>query len=135
MKINGYVFMFLAVFLAITDTVYWVLSKDPTGTTCIALAGGLGLLIGFYLLFTATRMETRADDRPDADISEGAGVVGHFSPGSWWPIMIAASVLFVILGIIFGVWMLLLGVLFLLFTVTGLLFEHYAGYNARDWVS
>lgn len=133
MKVNGYVFSIIAAFLAITASVYWYLSRDPTGATCIALAGGLGLLIGFYLLFTATRMEARPEDRGDADISEGAGVIGHFSPGSWWPILIAGSVLFVILGIIFGVWLLLLGVLALGIAVVGLLFEHYAGANARDW--
>lgn len=133
MKVNGYVFSAFAAFLSGLAIVYWYLSRDPTGTTCIALGGGLGLLIGFYLLFTATRMEARPEDRGDADISEGAGVVGHFSPGSWWPILIATSVLFVILGIIFGVWLLLGGVLFLGIAVTGLLFEHYAGYNARDW--
>ena len=133
MKVNGYVFSLIAAFLAATAIVYWYLSRDPTGATCIALAGGLGLLIGFYLLFTATRMEARPEDRGDADISEGAGVVGHFSPGSWWPILIAGSVLFIILGIIFGVWLLLLGILALGIAAMGLLFEHYTGANARDW--
>ena len=133
MKSNGYVFSAIALFLAITAGVYWYLSRDPTGATCIALACGLGVLIGFYLLFTATRMEARPEDRADADISEGAGVMGHYSPYSWWPILIAAAVLFVILGIIFGVWLLLMGVVFLGITTAGLLFEHYAGANARDW--
>ena len=133
MKINGLVFGIIAAFLAVTSIVYWDLSRDPSGTTCLAIGCGLGVLIGFYLLFTASRFDDGPDDRPAADISEGAGVLGHFSPGSWWPILIAASVLLIILGVIFGVWLLLLGIAFIGVTVMGLLFEHYAGYNARDW--
>ncbi len=133
MKINGYFFAVIAVFAAIVDVVYWYLSKDPTGTTCIALTGGLGFLISFYLLFTARRMEARPEDRADADISEGAGEIGHFSPGSWWPLAITVALLPVLLGIIFGYWLSAIGVLLLLVALTGLLFEHYAGAQARDW--
>lgn len=133
MKANGYLFGFISAFLAVTDVVYWYLSKDPTGTTAIALSSGLGFLIGFYLLFTARRMDARPEDRGDADISEGAGEIGHFSPGSWWPILISASVLPVILGFAFGYWLTVIGVAMLVVALTGLLFEHYAGAQARDW--
>ena len=41
MKIEGYVFAFIAAFLVPVTIVYWVLSQDPTGTTCLALSIGL----------------------------------------------------------------------------------------------
>lgn len=133
MKVNGYLFGFICGFLLVADTVYWYLSRDPTGTTALALAAGLGFLIGFYLLFTARRMEARPEDRGDADISEGAGQIGHFSPGSWWPVLISGSILPIMLGFAFGYWLTIIGIVGLLVTTTGLLFEHYAGASARDW--
>jgi len=132
-KINGYVFGFMSTFLGILSGVYWYLSRDPAGATALAMSCGLAFLISFYLLFTARRMEARPEDRGDADISEGAGPVGHFSPGSWWPVLISGSVAPLLLGIIFGLWLSVIALILLLVTVSGLLFEHYAGANARDW--
>jgi len=133
MRTNGYVFAFIFAFATILDVVYWYLSKDPTGTTCIALTAGLGFLISFYLLFTARRMEGRPEDRADADVSEGAGEIGHFSPGSWWPLLITMSIVPLLLGIVFGLWLTAIGVIFLFMATSGLLLEHYTGAQARDW--
>lgn len=130
-KVEGYLFAFVAVFLAAVDVVYWFMSHDPTGTTCIALTVGLGGLSGFYLLVTARRSGPRPEDRGDADISEGAGDLGHFSPGSPWPIGLAFSANLVFLGLIFGVWLSFIGAAGLLLTLTGLLFEHYRGHNVH----
>ena len=52
MKVEGYLVVGCAVFFAGADIVYWHFSKDPTGTTALALAVGLAFLTGFYLLFT-----------------------------------------------------------------------------------
>ena len=38
MKVEGYLFLFIAVFLAPVDVVYWFTSHDPTGTTAIVPA-------------------------------------------------------------------------------------------------
>jgi lipooligosaccharide transport system permease protein len=45
MKVEGYLFAFIAVFLAGADVVYWFTSHDPTGTTALALGVGLGTLV------------------------------------------------------------------------------------------
>lgn len=133
MKTNGLLFAAISAFLGVAAAVYWWLSRDPTGATCIALSCGLAFLIGFYLLFTARRMDALPEDRGDADISEGAGQIGHFSPGSWWPIAISGAIVPVVLGIAFGYWLTAIGVLLLVVALMGLLFEHYAGTAARDW--
>ncbi|HEV7208738.1 MAG TPA: cytochrome c oxidase subunit 4 [Mycobacteriales bacterium] len=130
-KVEGYVFGFIAIFLVIVDVVYWYMSHDPTGTTCIALAAGLGGLSGFYLSYTARRTGPRPEDRGDADISEGSGDLAHFSPGSVWPVGMAFSVNTAFLGIIFGLWITFIGAAALLFTLSGLLFEHYRGNNTH----
>jgi len=126
-KIEGYLFSFICVFLIIADIVYWFMSHDPTGTTCIALGAGLGALSGGYLTYTARRTGPRPEDRDEAEPSEGAGEVGHFSPGSPWPIAIALSANVFALGLIFGFWLCFIAAVTMLYSVTGLLFEHYRG--------
>ena len=90
MKAERNLFVLLAVFLGGSTIVYWFTSKDPTGTTALALSAGLGALIGYYALFSlGRRMAPRPSDRGDADIAEGAGELGFFSPHSWWPLIAA----------------------------------------------
>ncbi|MHB8341642.1 MAG: aa3-type cytochrome oxidase subunit IV [Mycobacteriales bacterium] len=131
MKVEGYVFGFLFAFLAVSDVVYWFLSHDPTGTTALALAAGLGLLISFYMFVTGRRLGLRPEDRGDADVSEGAGVVGHFSPGSPWPVLIAFSAAVFFLGFVYGLWLSVLGGIGMLVNITGLLFEHFVGQQSE----
>lgn len=129
MKVEGYLFAFLAVFFVPVTIVYWLLSGDPTGTTCLALTIGLAFMIGYYLLFTARRMEARPEDRPDAEISEGSGEVGFFPPYSWWPIALAAGFSITMVGLVIGPFLAAIGVGILAVSLLGLLFEYYVGIN------
>ena len=129
MRVEGLIFSLLAVFLFAMAAVYWLVSRDPTGFTCILLAGGLELIVGYYLLFTARRLEPRPEDREDAEIAEGAGEVGFFAPHSWWPIALAGSFTVTTLGLVFGPFLILIGVGALLVSLSGLLFEYYVGIN------
>lgn len=129
MKIEGYLFTFFAAFLLPVTIVYWLLSKDPTGTACLAMSIGLAFMVGYYLLFTARRMDARPEDRPDADISEGSGEVGFFPPHSWWPIALAAAFSTLMLGLIFGPFLVAIGTGMLAVTLSGFLFEYYVGLN------
>ena len=126
MKVEGYIFAGIAVFLAGTDVVYWVYSNDPTGTTALALATGLGALVGTYLLVNARRMEPRLEDRDDADISDGAGELGFFSPYSWAPLWCAIAAATCFLGIIFGWWLFFIGASFAVPAIGSMLFEYYS---------
>lgn len=129
MKVEGYLFSGLAVFLAVVSVIYGVLSGEVVGTTCLALSGGLALIVGYYILFTARRMDDRPEDRADAEISEGAGEVGFFAPHSWWPILLAASFAVTTLGLVFGPFVGIIGFFALMIAVSGLLFEYYVGVN------
>jgi len=124
MKVEGIVFTIIGVFLGICGLVYWFLSGDPTGTTALAITFAFGMLVGGYLLFTARRMEPRPQDRPDAEVYEGEGELGHFSPGSYFPFFIAASAATVLLGVQFGYWLAIIGGVILLGSVIGLVFEN-----------
>ena len=74
------------------------------------------------------RIDPRPEDLEDAEIAEGAGELGFFSPGSYWPFWIAVSATVTGAGAaMVEVWLMIVGVLMILFTVSGLLFEYYRG--------
>lgn len=86
MKIQGKMFIWLSVFILVMACVYGVWSKEPAGTTALFLAFGLSIMIGFYLGFTARRVDTGAQDNKEADVADDAGELGFFSPHSWQPL-------------------------------------------------
>jgi hypothetical protein len=129
MKVEGLVFAFMSAFLLTITAVYWLLSRDPTGSTALGLSGGLAFIIAYYLSFTARRMEARPEDRPDAEIAEGAGEMGFFSPHSWWPIIAAGAFSLVGMGLIFGRFMLIIGIPSVMLAAVGFTFEYYLGIN------
>ncbi len=99
---------------------------EVAGVTALVLTCGLALIIGSYLWFVSRRIDPRPEDRLDADIAEGAGELGFFSPGSYWPVGIAFAAMVAGLGLAFSqYWLLALGLLGVLFAVGGLLFEYY----------
>ena len=59
MKVEGWLFLGCGFFFAAVDIVYWYTSKEPTGTVALALAVGLAILTGFYVLFTGRRLPRR----------------------------------------------------------------------------
>jgi hypothetical protein len=123
-RAEGFLFTILAVFLAGMTVIYYFTSKDPTGTTALALSAGLGTLIAYYALFLSRRMRPRPSDRADADIEEGAGELGFFSPHSWWPLIAAAASAMLMLGLIFGWWLFIIGALAQIAGVVGILFQY-----------
>jgi hypothetical protein len=59
-------------------------------------------------------------------VSDGAGDVGFFSPGSYWPIALAASAALVGIALaFFYVWLLIIAGVLLLIAVGGLVFEYH----------
>jgi Cytochrome c oxidase subunit IV len=131
MKVEGWLFVGCAAFFAIMDVIYWHFSKDPTGTTALALSVGLAFLTGFYLLFTGRRLPPRPEDRPEAEIAEGTGELGFFSPHSWWPLITGMSAAVAALGAAIGWWLFLIGMLFVLLSAIGFVFEYYRGQYAH----
>ncbi len=131
MKVEGWLFVGCAAFFAVVDVIYWHFSKDPTGTTALAFSVGLAFLTGFYLLFTGRRLPPRPEDRPDAEIAEGTGELGFFSPHSWWPLITGMSAAVAALGAAIGWWLFLIGMLFVLLSAIGFVFEYYRGQYAH----
>jgi hypothetical protein len=89
----------------------------------------MAFIVGYYVLFTASRIDARPEDREDAEIAEGAGEVGFFAPHSWWPMALAFSSALTASGIVFGAFLIVIGAFSLLIALSGLLFEYYVGVN------
>jgi Cytochrome c oxidase subunit IV len=119
------------VFFGVIDIIYWHFSKDPTGTTALFFSVCLAFLTGFYLLFTGRRLPPRAEDVPDAEISDGTGELGFFSPHSWWPLITGLSAAVAALGVAVGWWLFLIGMLFVFLSAIGFVFEYYRGQYAH----
>lgn len=128
MRVEARMFLGLTAFLFIIAAIYGFWSKDPIGATALVLSGGLTGLCGSYFYFISRRIDERPEDRADAEISEGAGELGFFSPGSYWPFGVALAAMIMGLGLAFWYyWLIALGALCVLVTVAGMLFEYYTG--------
>lgn len=104
MKTEGLVFTATGTFFAVLAAIYWFTSYEVAGSTMLLLCVGLGLIPGLWLLWWSRRMAPRPEDRPDADIAEGAGPVGAFPGPTVWPVLIAAGAVLAANGIAFGIW-------------------------------
>jgi hypothetical protein len=140
MNANVKLYWILTVFFLILAGLYTVWSIldqahqriEWVGTITLLLSGLLWALIAFYLgkVYSAQGAEL-AEDRLDANIEDGDAEQGHFSPWSWWPIVLAASVSLVFLGVAIGPWISFIGGGILIVSLVGWTYEYYRGYFAR----
>jgi hypothetical protein len=134
MRLESRIFLWIALFVFVIAGVYagWTArnggSVEVAGTAALVLSGGLLGLSGSFFWFVSRRIDARPEDRNDAEIAEGAGELGFFSPGSYWPVAIAFGAMMTGVGMaIVQYWLMALGILFILITAAGLLFEYYVG--------
>jgi hypothetical protein len=120
--IGGFMYLCGGTYAWWTDKVGRV---EWAGTMELLLAGTLAVAIGMYFAFVARRIRPRPEDR-DATVAEGAGDMGFFSPGSYWPLGLGLAVSVGSIGIAMGQsWLAILGLIGVFFTTGGLLFEYY----------
>ena len=131
MKVEALIFNIIAVFCIGAAIVYGFWAQEPIGTTALVLSGGLNGLIGGFFWFVSRRIDARPEDRKDAEMADGAGELGFFSPSSYWPLTLGLCIGMMGLGLIFWYsWLILMGAVFVVIAVGGLLFEYYVGQNA-----
>lgn len=131
MKIEAYLFSGLSLFLFAAAAVYGVWAHEPVGIVALILSGGFCGLIGSYFWFIMRRIELRPEDRTDADIAEGAGELGFFSPHSYWPFNLGLSAFVIAIGTaLWQTWLMTIGGAAMILSIGGLLFEYYIGQNS-----
>ncbi|MFH9721704.1 cytochrome c oxidase subunit 4 [Streptomyces sp. NPDC017254] len=132
MKIQGKMFIWLSVFILAMAILYGVWSKEPVGTTALFLAFGLSIMIGYYLAFTAKRVDAMAQDDKEADVADEAGELGFFAPHSWQPLSLAVGGALAFLAIAMGWWILYFSAPLILVGLFGWVFEFYRGENQNQ---
>jgi hypothetical protein len=138
MKPEARIFLWIALFCFVVAGIYagWTNWNsgggiEVAGTAALILSGGLFGITGSFFWFVSRRIDPRPEDRNDAEIAEGAGELGFFSPGSYWPVAIAFGAMVTAMGMAtVQYWLVGLGVVFILITTGGLLFEYYTGENS-----
>ena len=134
MKIEARLFELLTAFFFLAAIIYTLFTAftskgvEWVGVTGMFFAGGLTLIVGTYFRFVARRVEIRPEDYEDAEVEDGAGELGFFSPGSWWPILIAAFAAIFAVGFATGnLWLSILMAVCIIGASAGLVFEYHVG--------
>lgn len=125
MKASWKLFGGLSVFYVIMTVIYWQIGGEEVGIAGMLLSACLAGMVGFYVWFTQKRIGvTLPEDNITAEIADGAGELGFYSPHSWWPLPVAMSACVFALGLIVGWWLSLIGLGALVISIIGMVTEY-----------
>ncbi len=142
MKIESSFLIGVGVFFGCVGLIYWFLSYEDGGTMMLFGTAALGLLPGSYYYFWHRRFDghkyffwgrtdrvvgPRPEDRSDATIEEGAGIVSTFPGSSVWPFTLGLGAFVLLLAFVFGTWMALVGVSLVVTALIGVTAESRRG--------
>ena len=127
MRIEGLFLVGIAIFFGIVGTIYWFWSYEQGGTVMLAGTTLLGLVPGSYYLWWSRRMKPRPEDRTDATIEEGHGVIGSFPNSSIWPFILGMGLFLIVLSMVFGIWLLTPGAALVISALVGVTVESRRG--------
>lgn len=142
MRTNAILMWILGVFFILAAAAYtlWVVGAagwnwahmEWVGTVTMALSAALAFFLAYYIgrVHKAQGAEM-AQDRDDADIDDDDPELGHFSPWSWWPLVLGSAIAIVFLGLAVGTWVVALGVPLAIVAIVGWTYEYYRNYFAR----
>jgi hypothetical protein len=124
-KANWQLFTGLSVFYVLMTVVYWYVGGEAVGITGMLLAACLAGMVGFYVWFTQKRIgKLMPSDNLTAEISDGAGELGFYSPHSWWPLPVALAAVAMGMGLIIGWWLTIIATTALFFGIIGWVTEY-----------
>ena len=129
MKIDTWTFLVLVIFFIVAAVIYTITAgaEEPVGVVALWLTAGMAAIIGSFLWVASRRLEqARPEDDDDADVADGAGELGFFSPGSYWPFGLALAVAGTAVATAFWLaWLMIIMGTFLMMAICGLVFEYH----------
>lgn len=133
MKVETGIFLGGVAFFLPIGIIYGFLTgfKEWVGFPAILMVAIMSGFIGFYLLKTSKSVGIRPEDRADGEIHENSGVVGAFSPWSWWPIFLAGGAAIGFLGLAVGWWVFYIGAGVAALGLIGWVYEYSTGDHAH----
>ena len=123
-------FYAVALFFGILDVLYTVggiyLTEDSrlsgvdwTGTSALTMSFLLSLMLAVYLHLTDSKTDISPMDWEEAEIEDGAGVLGFFSASSIWPAVMVGGIGLIAYGIAFWLfWLIVAGAVVLIWSTT-----------------
>jgi hypothetical protein len=130
-RTEAHVLLFIATFFGAVAAAYWLWSYETSGTAMLIGSSLLGLVPGSYYLWWSHRMRVRGslrpEDRPEATMEDGAGVVGTFPSSSIWPFVLGLAAALVGLALVFGFWTAIVGFVLAISAVVGVILESRRG--------
>lgn len=124
MKGEALLFAGVAVFFAVTASVYAWLSLEPAGTAALTVSCLMSALVAFFCWIQYARRGPRAQDRKDAAVAETTGHLDFFPPRSYAPVLTAVAVAVLATGVVYGLWLFLIGFGLLAPGVAGFAFQY-----------
>ena len=125
MKTSWILFFGIGIFYSSMATIYASIGGDPAGIACLILSSALALLVAFYVWFTQKKIgAVLPEDNLDAEIADGAGELGFYSPHSWWPLAVASCTIMAGLGLIIGWWLTAIAAGLLIVSIIGFVTEY-----------
>jgi disulfide bond formation protein DsbB len=133
MKVAQRMFLALCVFFGAMAVIYgmWNQWADLAGPTALALATLMMALASWYLWITERKFQDRPEEDAEAEIAQGAGEYGFFTPHSWWPLWCGLAGAIIFAGFAVGWWLFMIGAAIGVVALWGWAFEHYHGEYAN----
>ncbi|MDO4911848.1 MAG: cytochrome c oxidase subunit 4 [Corynebacterium sp.] len=128
MRSSAKIFYGITVFYVVAGVLYmWITAHSSDagnikglewfGAVAMVFSALLTLMLGAYFHFTERRMDVLPHDWEEAEIEDGAGMLGFFSPSSIWPAVMTLAVAILAFGIVYmAYWLLLLGAVVLIWS-------------------
>ena len=123
-----------ALFLGLVALIYWIWSREDTGTALLIFSLAAYALIAGWLYLQWRRREgiDRPEDRADATQADGAGEVGFFPAASMWPAGMGLGAVVLGMALVFGSWYYAIGGALLLGSIFGFVVEAEAREEGPD---
>ncbi|PWH05872.1 hypothetical protein DEO23_11805 [Brachybacterium endophyticum] len=138
MRTTALIFWILAAFFLVVTIAYGILTGvwsplgiETAGFPAFIMVSLLAALIATTLTWASRRFPDRAEENPEAEVSDEAGVQGSFSPYSWWPMWTSIGAGLCFLGIAAGWWILAIGTIFAIVGLVGWVMEFSRGQHAH----
>ncbi|MGH9110192.1 MAG: aa3-type cytochrome oxidase subunit IV [Acidimicrobiales bacterium] len=134
MKIESMFLLGVTAFFACIGFTYWFIGYEDGGFLMLIGTMLLGLLPGSFYFYWHRRFHghrfffwgkldrvvgDRPEDRSDATIADGAGVISSFPGSSIWPFTLGVGAFVFLLALVFGVWLALPGLGLILTALIG----------------
>ncbi|MEX5234887.1 UNVERIFIED_CONTAM: cytochrome c oxidase subunit 4 [Kocuria sp. CPCC 205316] len=134
MKLTIKLMLLLGAFSLLAGVVYGFLTRfdELVGFPGLLAVGIMSFMLAVYLwLVDRNTGGVLPEDKLDGEIVESAGEYGHFSPWSWWPLLLGIGCALAFTALAMGWWILGLAVPVAVLGLLGLIFEHSRGDHAH----